>query len=117
MEDYRAGRLSASSRRPAPSPALPGRVAEALGPATRVLLIAPSTSASARAAAMVELLRSAGCRVAFTDADAAGGNRLAQATGAQCHPVDIADEEAVARSRALIIRRWGGIDAEIIMPG
>lgn len=117
MEDYRAGRLKDPLRRPVQSPRLSPSAAAALGPSTRVLLLAPSTSSSPRATALVELLRSAGCRVAFTDTDTAGGNRLAQATGAQCHPVDCADGMALERSRALIVKRWGGIDAEIVMPG
>lgn len=112
MEDYRAGRLRTQSRPPvkgsaaAPVPELA---------AMRVFLLTPSVSSSPRAEALVRLLRSQGCRVAFTDTDAAAGNRLAQATGAQCHPVDCADEEAVARSREIIIRRWGGIDATITL--
>ena len=117
MEDYRAGRLKESARRQSTVTPLSAATLAALGPSTRVMLLTRSTSASPRAKALVELLRSAGCRVAFTDTDGTDGNRLAQATGAQCHPIDCSDEAAVARSRALIHKRWGGIDIEITMPG
>lgn len=115
MEDYRAGKLLRRPKGvPSMSRTLPGAAPGPLA-ATRVLILARSASASPRAAALVELLRSVGCRVAFTDTDTREGNRLAQATGAQCHPVDMADGMALQRSRELIESRWGGIDMEITL--
>lgn len=111
MEDYRSGRLAGNApRKPSasPSPASEPLLADA-----RVFIITRSASASPRTAALIRLLRSQGCRVAFTDADSAAGNALAQATGAQCHPVDCTDPAALDRSRAIIVRRWGGIDWEV----
>lgn len=112
MEDYRAGRLGhpASHSR---ATTLPSPQAEPSLSGARVFIVTRSASASPRTAALIRLLRSQGCRVAFTDTDSAAGNRLAQATGAQCHPVDCSDADALDRSRALICRRWGGIDWEV----
>lgn len=109
MEDYRAGRLNAPLRRKAnPHSAAP--TSEAALSSSRVLILSPSASASARVKALIDMLRAAGCRVAFTDSDARGGQALACASGAQCHPIDFRDEAAMERSREIIIRRWGGID-------
>lgn len=114
MDDYRAGRLSArrasgnTVRPPLPCPdtikALEG---------SRVFIKIPSASASDRATALIRLFASQGCKVAFTDIDQKAGNSLAQATGTQCHPIDISDSQAVSNSRELIIRRWGDIDITI----
>lgn len=115
MDDYRNGRLSirrhtnsSNVRNIIPDPdstkALSG---------SRVFLITPSASGSERAVALIKLLCSSGCKVAFTDIDSKAGNLLAQTTGAQCHPIDISDLQALARSRNLIASRWGGIDITI----
>lgn len=61
-------------------------------------------------AAAVSALREAGWQVAFTHADMKSGRALAQSSGAQHHPVDPADAEALERSVGLIVRRWGAID-------
>ncbi|MCM1027996.1 MAG: SDR family oxidoreductase [Pseudoflavonifractor sp.] len=117
MEDYRSGRLRATSRgsKSATATPLPSSVAETLGPSTRILILTRSASASSRARALIGLMRMPGCRVAFTDINSAEGTRLAQATGAQCHPIDWTDEAALERSRGLIERRWGGIDVEVVV--
>lgn len=111
MDDYRAGKLSAPRRKTATSSAATSATPALEG--SRVMIRCGSTSASPRAAALTSLLAAAGCRVAFTDTDSHGGTLLARSTGAQCHPIDMADEVALARSVALIERRWGGIDISI----
>lgn len=109
MDDYRAGRLAAPRHKPTkPSPAAPSRLAPLAG--SRIFIRCSSVSASHAATALVRLLASAGCKVAFTDTDSAAGNSLARDTGTQCHPIDIADEVALKRSLELVTRRWGGID-------
>ncbi|MDE6545492.1 MAG: SDR family oxidoreductase [Paramuribaculum sp.] len=112
MDDYRAGRLAATRHKQAkPAPPTASQAAPLAG--SRIFIKCHSLTASPAATALLRLLASAGCKVAFTDTDAAAGNRLAQATGTQCHPVDIADEVALKRSLEIIARRWGGIDFTI----
>lgn len=112
MDDYRAGRLS-----PRPSKSstkqrlLPDSLSALAG--SRVFILSHSTSASEQATALARLLTSAGCKVAFTDTDSRSGNQLAQTIGAQCHPIDYNDAEALNRSLKLIESRWGGIDFRI----
>lgn len=110
MDDYRAGKLSSPRRKHLTvSSAAPGADAATALEGSRVLIRCHSTSSSPRASALATMLASAGCRVAFTDTDSHGGTLLARSTGTQCHPIDMADEVALARSVALIERRWGGI--------
>ena len=109
MDDYRAGRLAAPRSKPTkPSTPTPSRIAPLAG--SRIFIRCRSVSASPAATALVRMLASTGCKIAFTDTDSVAGNRLAQDTGTQCHPIDIADEVALKRSIELVTRRWGGID-------
>lgn len=112
MDDYRSGRLNKPVRTAKHNKSASAAEVQPLT-GQRVFIKVPSASASPRAIAMITLLRSAGCRVAFTDSDITAGNRLAQSTGAQCHPVDIADEVAVARSEAALKSHWGDIDITV----
>lgn len=109
MDDYRAGRL-ASPRHKQTRPAAPSDSQTAPLAGARIFIRCRSVTASPAATALVRLLASTGCKVAFTDTDSAAGNSLARATGTQCHPIDIADEVALKRSLELVNRRWGGID-------
>lgn len=109
MDDYRAGRLAAPHHKPT-RPAAPTYSSLVPLAGSRIFIRCRSASASPSATALVRLLASTGCKVAFTDTDSVAGNRLAQDTGTQCHPIDIADEVALKRSLELVTRRWGGID-------
>lgn len=62
---------------------------------------------------IVEQLRCTGCKVAFMGGDKAESTELARRVGAQWHPVEYGDGEALLRSVAIICRAWGDIDAVV----
>lgn len=60
--------------------------------------------------AVVEAFRNAGCRVAFCDVDAKRGQTVAESTGSQFYPVDVADASALDGCLLRILKSWGDID-------
>ena len=66
--------------------------------------------------ALVRAFREAGCRVAFCDKDAKGGNATSQELGARFYNVDGMDEEAMAGALADMKRHWGGVDVVVNLP-
>lgn len=112
MDDLRAGRIGAGNR---PALSVSGRLKGAgglgsLGEAYPGLRVFVAGGAAGVGRALVKAFRDAGCRVAFCDADARGGNATSQKLGARFYNVDGADDEAVEGALADMRRHWGGVD-------
>lgn len=107
MEEYRSGKASMPPRRKlTPSGQKPGKISIDFPP--RRVYVTGGASGIGRA--IVEAFCHAGCQVAFCDIDRKAGPKTAQACGAQFHPLDVADSEALAASLDRVIAQWGGLD-------
>ena len=106
MEEHISGRKQAYRPRVTPSGNRPGTISVKFPP-RRVFV---TGGASGIGASIVKAFCDAGCRVAFCDIDSRAGNATAQRTGAQFHPVDVADAEALDKCLTRIIEAWGDID-------
>lgn len=106
MEDYQKGKGSSTKRRQPSAAAKPG-VLSVKFPPRRVFV---TGGASGIGRAIVEAFRKADCRVAFCDIDLKAGAATAQATGAQFHPVDVRNVEALEACMARLLESWGDID-------
>lgn len=109
MEDYRLGKSGGSNVKRVSATAKPGTV-NVKFPPRRVFV---TGGASGIGRAIVEVFRKAGCRVAFCDIDPKAGAATAQATGAQFHPVDVCDVEALEACLARLLDAWGDIDVVV----
>lgn len=87
MEEYERARRGANAPRRVASSLRPGQVVIDYPP-MRLLVTGANTPAGR---AVIEAFRRFNCRVAITCADRHEGSRLAQHTGAQFHPGDLAD--------------------------
>ena len=105
MEDYRSGRGGASKTIHSSKPK-PGTI-NVKFPPRRVFV---TGGANGIGKAIVEAFRKANCRVAFCDIDTKAGSATAQATGAQFHPVDVRDVNALEACLTRLIESWGDID-------
>ncbi len=63
--------------------------------------------------AIVEAFRKADCKVAFCDIDNKQGQATAEKIGAQFHPVDVKDCEALGTCMERIFKAWDDIDVII----
>ncbi len=106
MEEYRSGKSSGYRAKLTPSGDRPGRLSVKFPP-RRVFV---TGGASGIGKAIVKAFCNAGCRVAFCDIDAKSGAATAQASGAQFHPVDVADVAALEACVNRVIEAWGDID-------
>lgn len=111
MDEYRRGVLNAPARRKLTPSGHAGGCASFLPfpPGLRVMVLCDEAPEET-----VKALVNAGCRVAFTGPDRIHGARVAQATGAQHHPVAPSDAEAVAHSLAHLRHNWRG-DVQVIV--
>lgn len=101
MADYRSGQTSASVQ-----------AAKATRTAIKknspsVLIVGGETEKGKQ---LIRYFRSLGWRVAFTHPALTDGRTLAQTTGAQHHPIDPMNGEALNGSICLIAERWGHLD-------
>jgi hypothetical protein len=105
MDEYRRGVLNAPARRRLTPSGHAGGCASFMPfpPGLRVMVLCAEASEE-----IIKALVNAGCRVAFTGPDRSHGARVAQASGAQHHPVDPADSEAVERSLEHLRHNWRG---------
>lgn len=62
---------------------------------------------------IVEAFRKADCKVAFCDIDTKEGQATAERIGAQFHPVDVTDAEALKTCMERIFKAWDDIDVII----
>ncbi len=106
MEDYRSGKGTSSKVKRVSSGAKPGEISVKFPP--RRVFVTGGASGIGRA--IVEAFRKADCRVAFCDIDSKAGTATAQATGAQFHPVDVRDVDALEACLARLLNAWGDID-------
>ena len=106
MEDYRSGKGATSKVKRVSSGAKPGEISVKFPP--RRVFVTGGASGIGRA--IVEAFRKADCRVAFCDIDSKAGAATAQATGAQFHPVDVRDVDALEACMARLLDAWGDID-------
>lgn len=106
MEEYRQGQLNKPSIRRTPSGSKPGTI-NIKFPPRRVFV---TGGASGIGREIVKTFRQADCRVAFCDIDTKAGNKTAQETGAQFHPLDVTDANALDTCVSRIIDSWGDID-------
>lgn len=106
MEEHLRGYKPTYRPKTTPSGNRPGNVNFKFPPC-RVFV---TGGASGIGAAIVSAYRDAGCRVAFCDADNKKGASTAQRTGAQFHPVDVSDADALETCLARVIETWGDID-------
>ena len=106
MEDYRSGKGATSKVKRVSSGAKPGEISVKFPP--RRVFVTGGASGIGRA--IVEAFRKADCRVAFCDIDSKAGAATAQATGAQFHPVDVRDVDALEACLARLLDAWGDID-------
>ena len=106
MEEYRSGKTRSYRPKLTPSGAKAGTL-NVKFPARRVYV---TGGASGIGREIVRQFRDAGCKVAFCDIDRVSGAATAQATGAQFHPVDVADAQALETSLKRVIDAWGDID-------
>ncbi len=106
MEEYRSGKSSGYRAKLTPSGDRPGRLSVKFPP-RRVFV---TGGASGIGKAIVKAFCNAGCRVAFCDIDAKSGAATAQTSGAQFHPVDVADVAALEACVTRVIEAWGDID-------
>lgn len=106
MEDYRSGKSATTKAQRASSTPKPGTI-NVKFPPRRVFV---TGGASGIGRAIVEAFRKANCRVAFCDIDAKAGAATAQATGAQFHPVDVRDVDALEACLERLLNAWGDID-------
>ncbi|MCM1483535.1 MAG: SDR family oxidoreductase [Muribaculaceae bacterium] len=106
MEDYKAGRTSAS-RRPVSSKRTGTGEINVKFPSRRVFI---TGGASGIGRATVSRFCNAGCRVAFCDSDRTKGAKTAQDTGSQFYPCDVTDHEALEQVMSKLYDKWGDID-------
>ena len=106
MEDYRSGKSGGSKTKRVSTTAKSGNI-NVKFPPRRVFV---TGGASGIGKAIVEAFRKADCRVAFCDIDTKAGNATAQATGAQFHPVDVRDADALEACMTRLLEAWGDID-------
>ncbi len=119
MDDLRSGRTGAGSR---PALSVSGRLKGCTGlgvlgveyPGLRVFVTCGATGVGR---ALVRAFRDAGCRVAFCDADAKGGNATSQELGARFYNVDGSEETSMERALADMRRHWGGVDVVVSPTG
>lgn len=109
MEEHRAGKTHSVSRRLSPSGARPGTLTVKFPP--RRVFVTGGAAGIGRA--IVTAFRNAGCRVAFCDTDSKAGTATAQATGAQFHPCDVTDADALTATVNRLLHDWGDIDIVI----
>ncbi len=96
MEELRNGKLTVRG-------GVPG-----IRPGGMRVVVAGGTSGLARAKVLE--FRKKGYRVAVFDSDEKEGKRMAYENGIRFHRVDIADQEAIAKEMALLLKTWRGID-------
>ena len=106
MEDYRSGKSGNAKVKRVSSSVKPGEISVKFPP--RRVFVTGGASGIGRA--IVEAFRKADCRVAFCDIDSKAGAATAQATGAQFHPVDVRNVEALEACMARLLEAWGDID-------
>lgn len=106
MEEHRAHAASSRPRRLSPSGTRPGYLTVKYPP--RRVFVTGGASGIGRA--IVAAFRNAGCRVAFCDVDRKAGAATAQATGAQFHPSDVTDADALTATVNRLLSDWGDID-------
>lgn len=99
MEDYRSGKLS-SMRMTSATVKRPSMT-------LRAYVVGGDTELGIR---YVRNLRASNWKVAFNDADLKSGRQLAQATGAQHHPVSSENAEAMLCSLKKVLELWGAVD-------
>lgn len=109
MEDYRSGKNGNAKIKRVSSTSKPG-VIDVKFPPRRVFV---TGGASGIGKAIVEAFRRADCRVAFCDIDSKAGAATAQATGAQFHPVDVRDANALEACMVRLLDAWGDIDVVV----
>lgn len=102
MEDYRNGKLSTMRM----SSVTVKRPSMQL----RVFIIGGDTQLGIE---YVNNLRKCNWKVAFTDSDLKSGRTLAQASGAQHHPISVDKVEAITASIRKVMDLWGAIDIVI----
>lgn len=106
MEEHMRGPKPAYRPKTTPSGNRPGNISFRFPPC-RVFV---TGGASGIGSAIVSAYREAGCRVAFCDIDNKKGTSTAQRTGAQFHPVDVSDADALDACLIRVIEAWGDID-------
>lgn len=106
MEEHLKGQKPTYRHKTTPSGNKPGNISFKFPPC-RVFV---TGGASGIGASIVSAYREAGCRVAFCDADSKKGAATAQRTGAQFHPVDVTDADALEACLIRVIDTWGDID-------
>lgn len=111
MDDYRSGKLSTSSRRPA---AITSRSAKSALSQLRVMV---TGGASGIGLSIVEAFRAEGCRVASLDIDRVNGTHAAQANGSRFYCLDVADSAAITSAMEDIFARWGDLDVIVNCAG
>lgn len=110
MEDYRSGKLSVRSPHHAHGKSHIAGSADLSG----LRVIVTDGLSSPTASYIVNNLLQEGCKVAFMGADSKEGSKLAQASGAQFHPVrDTASADALSAAVSHVTNRWGGVDVII----
>ncbi len=109
MEEYRSGALKKTKKHLSPTGNRPGKLTIDF-PSRRVYV---TGGASGIGAAIVKAFCDAGCRVAFCDKDYDKGTKTAQRCGAQFHPIDVTDSNALKGSLSKVINAWGAIDVVV----
>lgn len=110
MEDYRSGKLSARSPH---HTAGKSHITDTSALSGLRVIITDGLS-SPTASDIVRNLLQEGCKVAFMGTDSKEGSKLAQAFGAQFHPVmDTASADALSTAVSHVTKRWGGVDVII----
>lgn len=99
MEDYRSGKLS--------SMRMTSAIVKRPSMTLRTYVIGGDTELGVK---YIKKFRASNWRVAFNDADLKSGRQLAQATGAQHHPVSADNAEAMLGSLKKVIELWGAVD-------
>ena len=99
MEDYRSGKLS-SMRMTSATVKRPSMT-------LRTYVIGGDTELGVK---YIKKFRASNWRVAFNHADLKSGRQLAQASGAQHHPVSTDNVEAMLGSLKKVIELWGAVD-------
>lgn len=111
MDDYRSGKLSPSSRRPA------GITSRSVKSAISQLRVLVTGGASGIGLAIVEAFRAEGCRVASIDIESVSGTHTSQANGSRFYCLDVSDPTTLASAMDDIFARWGDIDVIVNCAG
>lgn len=109
MEEHLRGASLHRQKRLSPSGNRPGKLTVDFLP-RRVYI---TGGAAGIGAATVKAFCDAGCKVAFCDIDTKTGTTTAQRSGAQFHPLDVTDTNALEASLRRVQEQWGAIDVMV----